>query len=193
MRRIALFGLGGICLAGIALAETPVAGDPAEGRKLANQCRTCHGLDGYAKIPVAPHIGGEPAPYITSQLTAFRNGTRRHEMMSVVASTLSDQQIADLAAWYASHDVTATLRADVDGAPEQCTACHGADGLSLADDVPNLAGETNIYIETQLKAFRTGKRKHEVMTPMALALSEDEMRAVADWYGNVKISIDMAE
>ncbi len=111
------------------------------------------------RFRIAPHIGGEPETYIASQLHAFREGTRTHEMMSVVAKSLSDQQIADLAAWYSAHVPTATLTADAEGAPEVCVACHGANGIGVAEDVPNLAGETNIYIDTQLKAFRGGKRQ----------------------------------
>lgn len=191
MIRIMMLALGGVYLAGAAPAQT--AGDPAEGRKLAGQCRTCHGLDGFAKIPIAPHIGGEPATYLSNQLTAFRDGTRAHEMMTIVAKALTDAQIADLAAWYASHTATATLTADPANAPETCVACHGADGISLVDDAPNLAGETNIYIDTQLKAFRLGKRAHEIMTPIASALTDSEVRAVADWYAAVDLTIESTE
>ncbi|SNR54475.1 c-type cytochrome [Puniceibacterium sediminis] len=191
MIRTKLFSLGGIILAGAVTAQT--AGDPAEGRKLAGQCRTCHGIDGYAKIPIAPHIGGEPAPYIASQLTAFRDGSRTHEMMTVVAKSLTDQQIADLAAWFSSHSVTATLTADAAGAPEVCVACHGENGIGLAEDVPNLAGETNIYIDVQLKAFRGGKRTHEVMSAIAADLTDAEIRAAADWYASVQLEISPAD
>lgn len=187
MIRSVVLGLGGVILAGAVSAQT--VGNPVDGRVLAGQCRTCHGIDGYARIPIAPHIGGEPARYIEAQLTAFRQGTRTHEMMSVVAKSLTDQQIADLAAWYANHDVTASLSAEAAGAPEVCIACHGVDGIGRAEDVPNLAGETNIYIDTQLKAFRGGKRTHDVMSGIASALTDEEIRAAADWYASVGIEI----
>lgn len=193
MRLLALIGLGGVFLAQIAAAEE-LTGDPAAGRKVAGQCRTCHGLDGYAKIPIAPHIGGEPASYIARQLKAFRQGTRAHEMMSVVAKNLDDQSIADVAAWYASHSVTATLPAGVseDAAPELCVACHGAEGIGQLDNVPNLAGESPIYIDTQLKAFRIGKRTNEIMSEMAKDLTDEEIRSFADWYASVKLEIKPA-
>lgn len=85
------------------------AADPANGRKLARQCQTCHGLDGIAKIPIAPHLAGESQIYLERQLKAFRSGERQHEMMTVVAKDLTDQQISDLAAWYASIKITATM------------------------------------------------------------------------------------
>ncbi|MCM0613260.1 cytochrome c [Marinobacter sediminum] len=83
--------------------------DPVAGRKLAGQCKTCHGLDGIAKIPIAPNLAGESQIYIRNQLKAFRSGKREHEMMTVVARDLTDQQIADVAAWYESIEVTAKL------------------------------------------------------------------------------------
>lgn len=191
MRLAAITILGGLMLAGG--AQSDEVGDRDAGRKLAVQCSTCHGRDGYAQIPIAPHIGGEPASYIRSQLTAFRDGTREHEMMSIVAKMLSDKQIADLAAWYSGHKVQVDLQQDPSGAPEQCVACHGADGLHINKDAPNLAGEANIYIDTQLKAFRNGKREHEIMTPISQALSDAEIRAIADWYADIGLEIEMVE
>jgi cytochrome c553 len=184
--------LGGLMLAG----GSPVsAGDPVEGRKIANMCRTCHGIEGYAQIPIAPHIGGEPKEYLEAQLMAFKTGAREHEMMSVVTASLSAQQISDVAAWYASHTAVATLPDGVseDDAPAACVSCHGADGISVLLDAPNLAGEVNIYIDTQLKAFRNGKRQHEIMSEIAAHLDDTEIREVADWYSNVQLEIQPAE
>ncbi len=194
MRGLSTLALGGVILTGGAFAEgDALPGDPVAGKQLAGQCRTCHGLDGLARIPIAPHIGGEPVAYLVHQLTAFRDGRREHEMMSIVARSLSDQQIADLAAWYSGHSIAVEMTADPSAAPEACVDCHGADGLALIPDAPNLAGETNIYIDTQLKAFRSGKRTHEVMSPIAMELSDQEIRAVADWFAAINISIEQAE
>jgi cytochrome c553 len=181
--------LGGLMLAGTVSAQDLPLGDPDAGRMIAGQCRTCHGLDGYAKIPIAPHIGGEPATYLIEQLVAFRDGTREHEMMTVVARNLTDQNIADVAAWYASHQAIATLSPDIADAPDACIRCHGADGIAVIDGVPNLAGETNIYIETQLKAFRTGKRTNYIMSPITAELSNDDMRTLANWFAAIKLEI----
>lgn len=192
MIRTLAWVLGGVILAKGAFAD-PLPGDPAAGRKVAGMCRTCHGLDGYAKIPIAPHIGGEPKEYLAAQLIAFREGTREHEMMSVVARSLSDDQIADVSRWYSAHQITATLPAAAEPAPEACVACHGAEGLASVDDAPHLAGETNIYIETQLKAFRAGKRAHAVMTSIAAELTDDEIRRLANWFSQVSIEITAPE
>ena len=85
------------------------ANDPKAGRKKAAACKTCHGIDGIAKIPIAPHIAGESQVYLQTQLKAFRSGKRQHEIMSVVAGQLSDEDISDLSAWYSSIIFTATI------------------------------------------------------------------------------------
>ncbi len=182
--------LGGVVLAGAVLAGDLPDGDRLAGRKVAGMCRTCHGLDGYARIPVAPHIGGEPFSYLVTQLEAFRAGIRDHEMMSVVARGLTDRQIADVSAWYAGHAASAVHPASVESGPALCVDCHGVDGISLSEDAPNLAGEANIYIEIQLKAFRNGKRTHEVMTDIAAGLTDGEIREFADWYAAAEYIIE---
>ncbi len=85
------------------------AGDPALGRQKAKMCRTCHGIDGLARIPSAPHIAGESQIYIVTQLKAFRSGKRTHEIMSVIAQHLSDADIDNLAAWYSSIQISVTV------------------------------------------------------------------------------------
>ena len=190
MKQALILGLGGLMLAG-GLPLVANAGDAENGRKVANMCRTCHGLDGYAQIPIAPHIGGEPTAYLEAQLIAFKTGQREHEMMSIVTAGLSVQQIADVSAWYGAHQVRATLPEGVNAedAPQNCVSCHGAYGISVLLDAPNLTGETNIYIDTQLKAFKRGNRQHEIMSDVAAALSDTEIREVADWYAAVTLEI----
>ncbi|MFY0691759.1 MAG: c-type cytochrome [Paracoccaceae bacterium] len=194
MRRTLALALGGLTLAG-GLAQPAVGGDPAAGRKIANMCQTCHGVDGYARIPLAPHIGGEPKEYLEAQLMAFKTGAREHEMMSVVTASLSAQQISDVSAWYAEHRAVATLPEGVSesDAPDACTSCHGVDGISVLLDAPNLAGEVNIYIDTQLKAFRNGKRQHEIMSEISANLTDAEIRALADWYSKIELVIEPLE
>ncbi len=186
MRAPAFLALGGVFLAGAVSAA-----DPDAGRKIANMCRTCHGIDGFAAIPIAPHIGGEPQEYLEAQLMAYKTGQREHEMMSVVTASLSAQQIADVSAWYAAHEVTATLPDGVsaEDAPQACVSCHGADGISQLLDAPNLAGETNIYIDTQLKAYKRGQRSHAIMSEVAADLSDADIREIADWYAAITLEI----
>ena len=69
-------------------------------------CQTCHGLDGLSKIPDAPNLAGQPEPYLVKAIDDFRQGARRNDMMSLVTERLQDQDIADLAAYYASIEIS---------------------------------------------------------------------------------------
>lgn len=112
LRRAAACGALALALAaGLALAPSSPAraGDASAGRVKAKACRTCHGIDGVARIPIAPHIAGESQVYLATQLKAFRSGKRTHEIMSVIAGDLSDQDIDDLAAWYSSIEFSVRL------------------------------------------------------------------------------------
>lgn len=98
-----------LALGAYGLASAAHAADAKAGRKKAQMCAACHGIDGISKIPVAPNIAGSPAMYIEKQMKAFRSGERQDEIMSVVAKPLSDSDISDLAAWYSGLEVSVTL------------------------------------------------------------------------------------
>jgi cytochrome c553 len=93
----------------LAVSSAHADGDAKAGRKKAQQCAPCHGIDGLSKLPVAPNIAGSPAMYLEKQLKAFRSEERKDETMNVVAKPLSDPDIADLAAWYSGLTVDVTL------------------------------------------------------------------------------------
>ena len=82
------------------------AGDVKAGRAKAMVCQACHGLDGLAKTPDAPNIAGQTEPYLLTQLQAYKSGARKNDAMSVVAPALSDQDIEDLAAYYAAIEIS---------------------------------------------------------------------------------------
>lgn len=83
------------------------AGDAAEGRKVSRMCSACHGKDGVAVRPHTPNIAGQDADYLVEQLKHFRSGERKHEEMNVVARPLTDVQIANVAAWFATQATAA--------------------------------------------------------------------------------------
>lgn len=92
------------------LAPPAWAGELAAGRAKAEaMCRTCHGIDGRATIPMAANLGGQQKEYLVAQLKAYRSGKRRHEQMSIVAKMLNDTDIDNLAEWYSSIKVTFEL------------------------------------------------------------------------------------
>jgi cytochrome c553 len=93
----------------VALAAPVLADDPKSGRTKANACAVCHGVDGLSINPSAPHLAGQPAMYVAEQLKLYRSGKRHNEIMGVIAKPLSDRDISDLAAWYASITIEAKL------------------------------------------------------------------------------------
>jgi len=92
-----------LLFAGVAHARDPVAG-----KARAAMCATCHGPLGLSQLPNAPHLAGQPAIYLVEQLKNYRSGKRQNEVMGVIAKPLTDQEIDDLAAWYASIQISVT-------------------------------------------------------------------------------------
>ena len=90
----------------VAAAQAAAAADVKAGRQKALQCQTCHGLDGQAKLPDGPNLAGQNEIYLAKALKDYRSGARQNEMMSLVARNLKDEDIADLAAYYAAIPVT---------------------------------------------------------------------------------------
>jgi cytochrome c553 len=93
-----------------AAAAYPQTGSADAGARKAIACQTCHGLDGLAKLPDAPHLAGQNPVYLEKALKDFRSGARRNEVMSLAAKALSDQDIRDLAAYYGAIEVVVKTR-----------------------------------------------------------------------------------
>lgn len=87
-------------------ADVGHAGDLKAGIAKALMCQACHGLDGLSKTPDAPNIAGQLEPYLVMQLQAFKSGLRKNDAMSVVATSLSDKDIEDLAAYFSAIEVS---------------------------------------------------------------------------------------
>ena len=97
----------GACLAIFFAAQAEAQGDPKAGRaKAESVCAVCHGVDGLAKIPEAPNLAGQSENYLTEQITAFKSGERKNEMMSVVVQDLSETDIENLAAYYSGIEIS---------------------------------------------------------------------------------------
>ncbi len=106
----------GIALAAPALPAAAQAGNRAAGRRKAQPCVVCHGPIGISQAPDTPHVAGQPEIYVVAELKAYRSGKRVHAEMNVVAKPLTDADIDDLAAWYASIKLSAQAPA---AAPKQ--------------------------------------------------------------------------
>lgn len=90
-------------------AAKPLSASAATGKAKADAvCAACHGANGFSQLPNAPHLAGQPEIYVKEQLKAYRSGKRAHEVMAVIAKPLTDDEITNLAAWYASIEIKAT-------------------------------------------------------------------------------------
>ncbi|MBS0286445.1 MAG: cytochrome c4 [Proteobacteria bacterium] len=184
-----------------------LVGDAAAGKGKTQTCVACHGQDGNSTVPNWPKIAGQYENYLVKQLKDFRAGEKgpRYEgsMYGMVAN-LTDQDIADLAAFYANEKQTMGKAQDayvalgqriyrggnVQTGVSACLACHGPEGKgNEAAKFPKLAGQHAVYIENQLIAFRDGKRKNspnEMMESIAHRMSNEEIKAVSSYIEGLK-------
>ena len=91
-------------LVGSTFAEA--GGDPLAGKKMVAKCVVCHGRDGIAKIPDAPNLAGQKETYILRSFAAYKSGERKNEQMSIIAKSVGDAELADIAAYYAAIKIT---------------------------------------------------------------------------------------
>ncbi len=157
------------------------------GEVLADTCLGCHGIAGYRNAYPSfrvPKIGGQKAGYIELALKAYRAGTREHPTMNAQAEPMTDQEIADLAAYFegetmATDNVTRDMIAGVDAA-QTCLACHGAGVEGVVPTPPTLSGQEKSYLVYALNQYKSGARTNNIMTAFAAALSDADIEAIAE-------------
>jgi len=167
-------------------------GDAVRGEMLGYTCLGCHGVDGYRNAYPSyrvPKLGGQKAAYLIVALQGYRAGTRPHPTMAAQASSLTDQQIDDVAAYLASlgGDTVAAGGSRAASLEETatCIACHGQNGISLSPTWPTLAGQHEDYLVHSLSQYRDGTRKDPVMAPLVAALSDDDIALLAKHYARL--------
>lgn len=180
-------------------APIPLAldGDTARGEVLAFTCSGCHGVPGYRNAYPSfhvPKLGGQNADYIEIALQGYRSGTRHHLTMQAQAATLTDQDIADLAAYFASLEGepetgVSDASLDVVSAGQQksvaCVPCHGNAGVAEGPQWPNLAGQHASYLRHTLEQYKSGARADLLMGPMTSALDDDVLAELAAFYAEL--------
>lgn len=192
-----------IVFGGLALSSAPVLGDGSAeaGQAKATPCVACHGVNGNSANPEWPSLAGQGGPYLVKQLKAFKSGERQNPLMTPMAQPLSDDDIEDLAAYYAQQ-VPTGLEADPSKVAEgqrlyrggdpvggiaACTACHGPSGKGMAAaGYPALQGQHATYVAAQLKAYRAGSRttdqaQNRMMRDIANRLTDAQIDAVAQY------------
>jgi cytochrome c553 len=175
------------------IAQTAIAsGDAGAGEALAYTCLGCHGIEGYRNAYPSfrvPKLGGQKAAYLVVALKGYRNGTRQHPTMSGQASSLSDEQIENVAAWLASigGDTVASggsEPASFDKAAA-CAACHGKNGISVNAEWPTLAGQYEDYLRRALTSYRDGSRSDPIMGAQAALLEEADVAVLAKYFASL--------
>jgi len=182
-------------------------GNAEKGKALAETCKSCHGGAGEGTaaktddgdiIPAVPALAGQLSTYTFKQLRDYVDGSREDASMGAIAKGLSEQDCADLAAWFASlpapNPVVGKLteRAEKlvsDGDDKRilpaCFVCHGGNGQGERQGIPALAGQQPDYFVGTMKAFKTGARHNDIYSRMRLIaqqLSEDEIRELGSYY-----------
>ncbi|MCG8016970.1 MAG: cytochrome c4 [Candidatus Thiodiazotropha sp. 'RUGA'] len=176
------------------------AGNAEEGKNKSATCAGCHGAEGNSPLnPVWPKIAGQHPAYIAKQIKDFKANKRSDPMMTPMAMPLSDQDIADLAAYYSSQTVkTGVAAADKVEAGERlyragnadtgvaaCMACHGPSGAGNPQaNFPAIAGQHAAYVEKALKDFRAGNRTNDaskMMQGVVERMTDAEIAEVAQY------------
>jgi cytochrome c553 len=206
MKRLVLAVL--LCAPLVAVAEGGdlfVKGDAARGETKAATCAACHGAQGVSANPEWPSLAGQNAVYSYLQLKAFKEGKRKNVLMSSQAAGLSDQDMRDLAAFYASKDYKPGVASEEavplaeplwrGGDPERqlpaCAGCHSPNGAgNPAAGYPQLAGQHATYTAASLRAYRAGERGNgvqgQMMTTIAKQLSDEEIAALASYINGLQ-------
>jgi len=181
-----------------------VTGDVEAGHKKAEMCIGCHGIKGYQnsfpEIHKVPMISGQSAPYIVSALKAYQKGDRKHPSMRGIAGSLTEQDMADLAAFYAGQagpaapETAAAANADVAALLTKgaCVSCHGANFSKPIDpSYPKIGGQHADYLFVALKSYTVEGnhvigRSNGIMAGIAKQYTPAEMRAIAKYLSTVK-------
>ena len=172
--------------------------DPAKGQAISAQvCGACHTADGSRGSPANPILQGQHAEYLVKQLTEFKSGKRDSAVMKGMATPLSDEDMKNVAAFYASKQPKPGAARNkelvalgekiyrggiADRQVPACAGCHSPSGAGIPAQYPRLSGQHSDYTELQLKGFRDGVRKNNaVMTGVAAKMNDREIKAVADY------------
>lgn len=185
----------------LANAQELVEGSADAGKAKSVTCAACHGADGNSVNPQWPSLAGQHATYIVKQLQAFKSGARSDPLMTPQAMALTEDDMRNLAVYFASQEPAPKTVANPDtvdkgaalfrgGDPESgasaCMACHEPTGRgNPAAAYPMLRGQYATYVAKQLRDYASGKRKSDqptrVMREIAAKLTEDEILAVASY------------
>ena len=192
-------------------AATPAAAAPAQVAKpdlvkgaasFAAVCAACHGADANAVMPGYPKLAQQHPEYLVKQLQEFKAGKRQNPIMLGFASTLSEDDMRNVAYWATSNKATPGVARDKDllmlgeriyrgGVADRqipaCAGCHSPNGAGIPAQYPRLSGQHADYAAAQLTGFRDGMRKNSLqMTQVTARMNDREIKAVADYLAGLR-------
>ncbi len=185
---------------------TALAGNAEAGKTKSAACGGCHGVDGNSPAPAFPKLAGQNEAYIVKQIKDFKaNSTRKNDIMLGMSAALSDEDAADIGAYFQSQSVTQAAifdeskiaagreiykGGDLQAGIPACQACHGPTGGGTAGiGYPQLGGQYTAYTLLQLKAFKDGSRTNDdkqLMRSIVEKMSDEDMVAVANYIASLK-------
>jgi len=170
------------------------AADAVRGEQLSQTCLGCHGNPGLRNpgpVYSIPLIGGQHADYIVAALKAYKAQERSHKTMQAQAANLSDEDMADIAAYFSAisgnsrpSNVNAARAAKGQEKSAQCATCHGKTGDGDQPGFPKLAGQYESYIAQALKDYRSGERTNSIMKGFSSGLTIDDIKALSAWFAS---------
>lgn len=169
-------------------AASAAKGDAVAGKAIAAGCAGCHGEAGIGDS--APGLAGQKVDYLVISLKAYKTGARANELMSSIANDLSDNDIANIAAYFSTAKCKSAGNGDKKAAAAglavaaKCAVCHGAKGISTQPSWPNLAGLSGEYLLSSIKSYKVGERKNGMMDGFAQGLSDTDVANVAAYFAN---------
>lgn len=188
-----------ILMPAAALAQT---GDPEAGRDKAGVCAACHGMDGNSQVAIWPRIAGQHEDYVVRQTRMVRDQQRDVAQMYPIVMNLSDEDIADISAWYASQTIKPGVAdeslvetgrklyhgGNTDSGVPACMACHGPSGHGIpGTGFPMVRAQHADYIADRLRRYRNGETNggddpySRIMVAVAAALTDAEIEAVSSY------------
>jgi len=176
------------------------SGDTVAGKEKSQLCQGCHGEDGNSMDPLVPKLSGQYDKYIAKQLRNYQAGLRTHQIMNAMAATISDEELADIASYFASQPkmkgkTSSTneqgkhlfLKGNISKMVVACVNCHGVGGKGLTPNTsmfPVIGGQHKAYVLKQLRDFKKDERfnsPNAIMNRIVRSLSDEELDVLAEY------------
>ncbi|MGH8286423.1 MAG: c-type cytochrome [Steroidobacteraceae bacterium] len=194
----AALAAGAVASLAVFAQDPATPGNPEHGKAIAYTCIGCHGIPNYRNAYPnysVPKLSGQHPEYIVLALQAYRSGERSHATMHSQSASLSDQDMADIAAFFSSEPLKSDGRPD-GKAPESasvCVACHGPDGVGITPQYPTLAGQHADYLARSLIDYKRGGRRNAIMAGFAGQLTSQQIEELSEYYAKQKPTLATLE